>query len=190
MSRIRVDKIEKPDGNSVPGMIPAGNLITGKIIADYTTSTFSTSSTSMVDLYTFPIQTGFSPGSIYEFFWHVPCRNDSSSWGGAYIEPMVKFNDQDQWHTLGTTGYDAVMTHDGDNTIHTYNNLIYFDTEKFIDVESITFRFRYCAYNSTLTVNGSHDLNGGSGRSTNHLTNRNSHLQHYFHYILKEYKRG
>lgn len=57
-------------------------------------------STSWVLGPNFPATPTFKAGSKIKLSYNVPMRNDSTSWGGGYIEPQVSFNNGGAWNSL------------------------------------------------------------------------------------------
>lgn len=128
--------------------------------------------------------TGFLPGSLLQMTYYVPARNDSTSWGGLYIEPQVEFNSDGAWKSLGCCGYDGgVMIFLG-QTIASYQNSILIDPEMASEY-SVKFRFAMRSYDGTTTINNSHDINNVSGTAT--IMPGVSGTQHYHHLIVEEY---
>ena len=184
-SQLIVDQIVTSDGVTRPsGLIPASGYYLGKTIFDRDTSSYSTASGSFVDLVTFGNYSGFSPNSILEFYYHIPCRNDTGGWGGCYIEPNISFDNGGTWLSLGTTGYDGgVMTYSSANTIHYYDNTIMLYPQRSSSY-TVRIKFRYKVYDGTVTVNGSNDLNG---RATGGTYLSGYEYTHFLHYTIKEY---
>jgi hypothetical protein len=187
MSTLKADIILSPTGGRPPGFVQPNGLKLGKIISEVYTPSLATSSTAMVDLWTFQSHPGFNPNSILEFYYHIPTRNDGAGWGGAYFEPFISFDGGATEYSLGTCGHDGGVMCIGGDMIHYYNNLVYITPPVTGDGEyAVRVRFRFAAYDQTITVNGSHDLNGG-GSPGPFFTTNNNHIHHYFHYILKEW---
>lgn len=108
-------------------------------------------------------------GSLVRLFYHMPCRNDYTGWGGGYIEPQFRINGG-AWITLGSSGYDAGVMHSSAatgnaNSIGSYNNTLIIDPNQAADF-TIDFRFMLRSYEGTLILNGSHDINNTSATGT------------------------
>ncbi|MEX0934631.1 MAG: hypothetical protein WDZ42_02405 [Candidatus Saccharimonadales bacterium] len=131
---------------------------------------------------TFDTITGFKAGSLIKIAYHVPMRNDSTGWGGGYIEPQISFDGGTSWSSLGSSGYDAVMNNNAPS-IGSYFNQILVDPEQSLDF-SVRVRFYYRSYDGTVTVNGSHAINTISGTAT--LMSGINGLQHYTKVIVEE----
>jgi len=182
-SILYVDSIVTSNGTTrPPGMMPPGSYYAGKFIYEFSTTSIATSSNSFVDMITFTNHTNFTANSILEFYYHVPYRNDSSSWGGAYVEPNISFTNGVSWLSLGTTGYDGgIMTLQA-NTIHYQNNFIMIYPTQSAKY-NVRIKFRHKNYDGTSTVNGSNNLNARA-TGTN-LPGPGS--MHYLHYTIKEW---
>lgn len=127
---------------------------------------------------------GFKAGSYIHLFYYVPNRNNSTSWGGAYIEPQVEFNNDGVWFSLGCCGYDGGVMIYRHATIASYMTSIIIDPNQSNDF-SVKFRFAMRSYDGTTTINGSHNINNVSGTAS--IMGGNNGLQHYFHIVVKEY---
>lgn len=108
---------------------------------------------------------------------HVPCRNDTTSWGGMYTRLYYRVN-SGSWISMGDSGYSAVMN-DG------YYQIAYYANEFTLDFSSITSNFTLgflvsCApYNGTLEIIQSNSI--GSGVATG-VSETNGVLNRYgFH---------
>lgn len=146
-------------------------------------TTSRTSSTTWTLGPTFANVTGFQSGSIIKMFYHVPLRYDTTAWGGAYIEPQVSFNSGTTWWSLGSTGYDGVMSNSYNN-IASYRNSIYIDPAA-TSTFNVQFRFYFRSYTAgTLNWNGSHAIDTISGTATK-LAGDNGN-QHYMHIVVQE----
>ena len=180
---MRILKVDSFGGTPPQGVIPTGKYKVGKIITETYTTGRSTTSQSMIDLVTFSNYTGFSANSVLEFFWFVPTRNDGASWGGAYIEPFLSFDNGVSECTLGTCGHDGgVMCDTGGDIIHYYSNSTFIDPKQ-TNPYNVRARFKFCAYNQTIEINQSHNINTTSG-SAGALSGNFDY--HYMHYIIKE----
>lgn len=108
---------------------------------------------------TFSEITGFKANSLLHLYYLCPMRNDSTSWGGAYIEPQVRFN-QGTWQSLGSCGYDGgVMGRNGTTPyrIVSYRNTLVIDPQQTSDFTA-QFRFYCRSYDGTVSWNGSRDI--------------------------------
>lgn len=182
---VRVDSVLTKDGRTVPGTLAAGDYHLGKLVMEYDSTSYTTSSSSFVLLKEWTNQTGFSPNSVLEFFYHVPTRKDNTGWGGLYFEPNVSFDGGTTYYSLGTCGYDGGIMALGTDMIHYYSNIFMIYPEQ---SSSYDFRLKlnFKVYSGTSVVNGNHDING-INTNTNYWVNGDSHLQHWMHYIVKEW---
>lgn len=175
-----------------PGIIPSGAFKLNRLVSEYDSTTYATASqSSLVDLKIWSNYTGFKAGSKLEIYWHVPCRNDSTSWGGFIMELNISFDGGTTYYSLGGIGFDAVMESGAGSDIHYSNNLLWIDPNQASDYQ-VRLKFRYCSYDvGTLGVNegsSSHYINWPiSGYNSNYLTTNNSHLRHYMNYSIKEW---
>jgi hypothetical protein len=136
---------------------------------------------------TFATITGLQGNSLLKLTYHVPTRNDSTSWGGGYLEPQVRFNGG-TWQSLGSGGYDGGVMHLGYATICSYRQTILIDpglTTAF----TAQFRIYLKSYDGTFGLNNAlgHEINITSGTAT--LMPSNNGLQHYMHLIVEEFAR-
>lgn len=86
---------------------------------------------------------------------YIPARNNSTSWGGGYVELQYRINGG-AWVSIGSSGYDQVMANGvamiGSNTYHfLLDNL---PTEPC----TVGFKTLHKAYDGTLLINDSHEL--------------------------------
>ena len=169
------------------------NYRLGKVLVDYSSSTYATTSTSFTDMVTSSQYTGFTGGSALEFFMHYPARNDTESWSGGYIEPHLSFDNGSNYYSMGTCGYDGGIMINNGFAILCYNNHYFItndSTSRIPDTDySLKIKWRFSAYAGNYQVNISHDINGGSGYSSSYVdtsstVNRN---QHWMHWIIKEW---
>jgi hypothetical protein len=154
-----------------------------KTVVQTTPSTgysFSTSWTLAVTFDNIPDITG---NSIIEMDYLFPCRNDSASWGGVYIEPQVSFNGGTSWSSLGSSGYDGGVMHLSSQDIGSYYNSMTIDPGISTSF-NVRFRFYMRAYDGTSTVNVANDINVLSGTAT--LLSGNNGLQHYGRINVRE----
>lgn len=170
-----------------PSIITDSMSMTGRYrrqVISQVDTTGRTASSSWVLGPTFATLSGFQAGSILKLFYHVPLRHDSTSWGGAYIEPQISFDSGSTWWSLGCSGYDGVMSN-GYANIASYRNELYIDPGQ-SSTFSATFQFYFRAYTAgTLYWNGSHDVNNVSNTAT--IMSGDSGLQHWMHLIVHEY---
>lgn len=133
---------------------------------------------------TFAQVSGFQPGSVIRLDYQIPTRNDSTSWGGGYIEPQVRFDDE-PWQSLGSCGHDAGVMSLGYACIASYQQTIFIDPARSSPF-AVQFRFYFRAYESTIGLNNAlgHDINLTSGTAT--IMPGNNGLQHYTHIIVQE----
>lgn len=177
------------DGSTRPPGIPlTGQWHFTKLVTEYDSTAYATASAlTIVDMKTWTNQTGFKAGSKLELYYHVPCRNDSASWGGGYIEPNISFDGGTTWYSLGHCGYDGGVMNVTNYEIHNYNNIIWIDPNQ-ASAYQVRLKFRFCSYDGTLLVNSGNVINNGwTGYNSNFLTVNNCCYQHYMHYILKEW---
>ena len=133
---------------------------------------------------TFPLMSGFQPGSVLRLDYHIPTRNDSTSWGGAYIEAQVKFNDE-PWLSLGSAGYDGGVMSLGYACISSYHQTLFIEPTMTMPY-SVQFRFYFRSYDGTIGLNNAlgHNLNSTSGTAT--IMSGTNGLQHFAHIIVQE----
>jgi hypothetical protein len=130
---------------------------------------------------TFASIPGFLPNSLVRLEYHMPCRNDSTSWGGMYIEPQVSFNGG-AYQSLGSCGYDGAIMNLNSSDIGSYYNSILINPS-INSTFSAQFRFYFRSYDSTSTLNGSHDINLVSGTAS--IMSGENGLQHYSKIIVQ-----
>jgi len=134
----------------------------------------------------------FSSGSLVKLTYHVPCRNESASWGGMYIEPQVSYNGGTKWWSLGSSGYDAVMNMGG-AAIGSYFQSILIDP--YLSGVSagagfgVQIRFYATVYDiaagvTTAWINSNHSINAISGTAV--LDPTINGTQHFAHIIVEE----
>lgn len=132
----------------------------------------------------FPTIFDFKAGSLVKLSYHIPMRNDSIYWGGGYIEPQISFDGGSTWNSLGSSGYDgAVMNHDS-QSVGSYFNSILIDPDQSSNF-SVTVRFYFCSYDSTVYINQSHDINTVSGTAS--IMSGVNGQQHYSKIIVQEF---
>ena len=169
----------------------------GKVIKDYQTTGYTTTSTSMSDLFATSNYTGFTGGSDIEFFFYSPNRRDRTDWSGIYFEPMFSFDNGSNYYSLGTCGYDGGTMVQSGYIIASYQNSYWIQNSNSrlpTSNYSLRVKWRWCLYGSggTGEVNQGHDVNGQIvGGSNNKIDVDSSpghaRYQHYFHWIIKEW---
>jgi hypothetical protein len=107
----------------------------------------------------------FNANSLIEMDYLFPCRNDSTSWGGMYIEPQVSFNGGTTWSSLGSSGYDGGVMHSGSSDIGSYYNSLTINPGQTVAFTP-RFRFYMKAYDGTSSIN-----NGGNSNDVNNISN-------------------
>lgn len=127
--------------------------------------------------------TGFAGGSILKIHYMIPARNDDAGWGGMYFEPQIQFNGG-SWQSLGSRGYDAVMTA-GVQDIHGTSNCMIIDPG-LSSTFSVSLQYYFKSYSGTIWINLNHDLNNISGTANGGLLSGDNGLQHYAHFIIEE----
>ena len=150
-----------------------------QIINTIETATLSTSTAWTLGT-TFGDYGGFRAGSILKITYTYPTRNDGTSWGGIYFEPQIRYN-AGTWFSLGSRGHDEMAI--GGGLIGHMSNTFYLDPAQVADF-SIGLRYYYRAYESTIILNGSHEINNISG--TAKLMSGNNGNQHYGNWIIEE----
>jgi len=104
---------------------------------------------------------------------HIPCRNDTYSWGGMFTRIYYRVN-SGSWVSMGDSGYSAIMCAG-------YYQIAYYANEFTLDFSSITSNFTLgflvsCApYNGSLEIIQSNNINGGIATgvsSTNGVLNQ------------------
>ena len=89
--------------------------------------------------------------------WRVPSRNDSSGWGGMYMDIQYSEDGGGTWTSIGNSGYDGGCMVNGADGIgsmsghHVFTNL---------STETIRIRMMHRSYEGTVTIN---DGRGESG---------------------------
>lgn len=144
---------------------------------DRTSGTTWTAGTTFGEMY------GFKANSVLKISYMYPCRNDSTSWGGLYFEPQIRFNGG-AWQSLGSRGYDAVMEL-GNGSISFTSNIMFIDPGLASDY-SIALRYYFRSYDGTVgVVNGNgHEINTTSGTAS--LMSGTNGQQHYGNWIVEE----
>jgi hypothetical protein len=138
-----------------------------------------TTGTSWTIMWTGDNRTGYKAGSLIHLRYHIPLRNDDTSWGGGYVEPQITYNNSSTWYKLGSSGYDGGVMAQVTQVIGSYNNSIYINPslDGVYGDFSVRIRFVSKAYSSTLQWNQSHEINNVSGTGT--TSNAANYNQHY-----------
>lgn len=140
----------------------SGSYSLGKIVAEFDSADWSHNSSSTWKEWPtagFTNHTGFTGGSTLHIEYWIPCRNDSGSWGGGYIDTNITFDNGASWRSLGNPGYDAgVMVASSGNAIHGQNQTYLITNTPSTDY-SVQLRFMIRTYDSTIYVNQSHNIN-------------------------------
>jgi len=104
----------------------------------------------------------YNANSKLILYVYIPCRNDSSSWGGGYHGVQYNINNTG-WIAMGDCGYSSVMTVAGAD-IGTYTNILYMPLT--INT-SFTCQFKYVhkSFDGTLTLNTINDVGTGTTNS-------------------------
>jgi len=169
------------------------NYRLGKVITDYSASSFATTSGTLSDMLTSSQYTGFTGGSALEFFMHYPARNDTETWSGGYIEPNLSFDNGSNYYSMGTCGYDGGIMMQNGYAILCYNNHYFISNSATSRIPSTDYslkiKWRFAVYSGTYQINGAHDINGGSGASSSYVDTSATvdRYQHYMHWIIKEW---
>ena len=101
----------------------------------------------------------FTGGSRIKVEWRCPFRNDSTSWGGGYIDIQYAFN-EGAYISLGHSGYDGGVMNNGASGIGSMSGnfaLLNCPAENF----TLQMKFMHKSYDGTVTINGSHDISTG-----------------------------
>lgn len=149
--------------------------------------TFGSGNATLLNL--FP-QVTIQPGKKVKIDLYVPTRDNTSSWGGLYVNINARVNGT--WYNLGNTGYDGGVMHSSATSIHALNHemLLDFITNLGLPDDqpyTLQFELRARSYNGTTYVNQNHDIN----KTGNNLGNRGALQawasdQNYCHIIIEE----
>jgi hypothetical protein len=191
VTQLRVDNIATTTGTpkiNIDSLL-AGGYYVRQVFSDVD-ATDRSFTNSWVLVYTTPRHTEFIANSKLRIYLEIPFRNDSTSWGGAYVEPQISFNGEITWASLGSSGHDGSVMHLNSGNISTYNRMLYIDPQLhgISGNFSVTLRFYCKSYDGTTLWNGSHDLNSISGSATL-ITNRDNFQQHYAKVVIEELAR-
>jgi hypothetical protein len=189
MSSVTLSSISNLSGTSaitVDKITPGFGYYSQRAITQVDT-TSRTSTTTWTLGPTFETITNFLPSSQILLTYYVPMRNDSTSWGGGYIEPQVSFNGG-TWQSLGSSGYDGGVMRLGQSSIASYYQTILIDPG-LSSAFSTQFRFYFRSYDGTVGWNNgvNHDINVVSGTAT--IMSGNNGLQHFMHIVVEELAR-
>lgn len=101
----------------------------------------------------------FSGKSRIRLDWRCPFRNNSSTWGGGYIDIQLSINGG-TFYSVGHSGYDGgVMQYQyAAGSMSGYVMLTDMPDEDF----TFQVKFRHRSYDGTVTINGSHDISAGT----------------------------
>ena len=132
---------------------------------------------------------GFQPGSLVKLSYHVPCRNDSATWGGMYLEPQISYNGGTKWWSLGGSGHDGGVMNQG-YAVGSYFQSILIDP--YVNGVSagagfgVQIRFYAIAYDGIVNVmiNSGHNINTVSNTAT--IESGANGQQHFAHIIVEE----
>ena len=183
---VKTDAIQDSSGNAALDLTKlAGNA--GRYVRqvyvqnDATNRSFSTSWSLGA---TFTNVSGFKAGSLVEVTYYIPLRNDSTSWGGAFVEPQVTFNNS-TWLSCGASGYTAVMEYGQSIGYYQKNLLIDPSLESITGDFQFNIRFYMRSYDGTLTSVTSNAVNSVSGTVSN--ASSTNYAQHYASIIVREW---
>ena len=168
MSSVTLSSVSNLSGTTaiaVDKITPGTGYYSQRAITQVDT-TGRTSSTSWTLGPTFDLISDFRPGSLILLTYYVPMRNDSTSWGGGYIEPQVNFN-SGSWQSLGSSGYDGGVMRLGQASIASYYQTILIDPA-LLATFTAQFRFYFRSYDGTVGWNNgiNHDINVVSGTAS------------------------
>lgn len=131
---------------------------------------------------TFSVIPGFKAGSLLHIYYFVPMRNDSTVWGGAYIEPQIRYN-EGAWISLGSCGHEGGVMASGAQRIVAYRNHMLIDPQQSADF-SVQMQFYCRSYDGTASWNASRDI--GLISETAPLLDNNIDDFHHMHVKIKE----
>lgn len=121
------------------------------------------------------------PGSKIKMHYHVPVRNDSTSWGGCYLEPQLSFDGGVTWQSLGGAGYDVIM--EMGQSIHSANYDFFIDPGM-VAAFNVSMRLYAKSYDGTTTMITSNAINSVSGTAS--VMSGVNGTQHYVKVIMEE----
>lgn len=154
-------------------------------------TTFRSFGTGWTMVWSAPNHTGFKAKSKVKINIELPLRNNSMSWGGAYIEPQVTFNGGTNWYSLGSSGYDGNVMYESASSIATYTRMLLVDPVLAGIFSDFSFAVRIYAraYDGTVLWNSDHDLNSTSGTASL-LSGSQNQNQHYARIHIEELATG
>lgn len=134
-----------------------GNLLSyqiDKVSREFTTDSFVDG--WITDGFTVPA------GSVIKTDFSIPARNDSTNWGGGYVEVQYQINSE-SWVSLGHSGYDMNVMYSTTASIGTYTNGFIQDFSLTESDFTLKYKFRHRWYNAgPLKINGSHEIGDGA----------------------------
>lgn len=183
VSLMKVDSLQNTVGTSAVNVdkLSAGGYYIKQYDVEVNSASYSATTSWGLGI-TFTGMTNCQPGSKIFMSYLIPARNDSTSWGGLYIEPQISIN-SGAWQSLGSCGYDGGVMHNGSSDIASYTNCILIDPAQ-TSVFTFAVRFYFKSYDGTTVINASNDINGISGTAT--LMSGVNGTQHYAKIILQE----
>ena len=185
---LKVDQIKSLNGATTLTLdkFSSTGRYTRQTVRENDTTNYS-STTAWALASTFSVISGCQGNSLIKLFYSVPTRNNSTSWGGGYIEPQVRFNGG-TWESLGSCGHDAAVMYLGNQFIGTYNQTILIDPGLSSEF-SVQFRLYFSSYDGTIGLNNAlgHATNTVSGTAP--VIPGANGLQHYIHIIVEEIAR-
>lgn len=189
MSNVRASVLANTSGDSIINLdsLSTTGYYTKQIVTQIDT-TARTATTTWVLGPTFD-NIACSGNSLLLVDYYVPMRNESTSWGGGYIEPQVSFDGGTSWNSLGSCGYDGGVMRSGNASISYYYQQLLINpglTSSF----TARFRFYFKSYDSTVGWNNgvNHNINANlSGAAPLPYTNNGN--QHWMHIIVEELAR-
>lgn len=99
----------------------------------------------------------FRGGSNVSLFLSIPCRNDSTSWGGLYTEVQYSLNNG-SWVSLGHSGHDGVMGNKASLILTYTKQFLVLDGDQIPSNDyTLRIRFRHRSYDGTSYVNQLHN---------------------------------
>ena len=171
-SILKVDKIIPSSGTRVQfgtqvqfsnGSVGGTQYVLGKVIAESDTANWThNSNTTWKEWPTagFTNHTGFTGGSTLHIEYWIPIRNGNTSWGGAYIDTNITFDNGVSWRSLGNPGMDGGVMADDASMIHGQNITMLVTNTPSTDY-SVKLRMMVKAYTGSTAfyINQSHDIN-------------------------------
>ena len=93
--------------------------------------------------------------------WRCPFRNETTSWGGGYIDIQLSINGG-AYASLGNSGYDGGVMDMGSATIASMAGTFLLDLDTVRAASTIQIKFLHRSYDGTVIINGSHSIVTGS----------------------------